>query len=605
MGKVREGAEMKAAKGTKTRGMPLVANLSFLVSAAVLISAMLAIWLYGMRSDSLYNGEVRNNLVMLADTVSPQVVGALAIRDAASVNAVMTDSIGANEQIADAMIVLKEDGKVFYDLDGAREGKKYSDALKKPGVGYISRPIILRTGLGYGLKVSEERLGFLIMGVQHKDFLRNERVRAVVSFARSMSQNIAGSVAAGDFLQVRDIMGNMVGSSKNIVYAQLLHSDGTILFYTEVGKSEEATRAREGEKETSAAGGRAMRVSLRKPLLMQNITGPKGVPVLDIAVPVLRKGEKIGVVRIGYSMADFLAAQARSKILLAAMAAVFALCGIGLAFGAAVRISQPIRVLANAARLIGQGDMDQKVAIKSGGRETRELGESFNQMLDGLKERDFVKDTFGKYMSKQIADEILKNPDAIALGGKKQEVTILFSDIRGFTTFSEGHTPEDVISHLNEYMSAMVDVVVQYEGVVDKFIGDAIMALFGSPIMSDDDPLRAVKTALEMQARLGNLNKKWASEGKEPFRIGIGINTGEVIVGNIGDIRKMEYTVIGDNVNLASRLEGLTKEYQCPIIISRSTYDKVKNFVQVRPLESVTVKGKSLSVEIFELLGMK
>ncbi len=591
----------KAARG---QGLPLVIILSILVSASVLLSALLGIWLYMTRSDSLYNAEVRNNLVMLADTVSPQVVGALAIRDSAAVNAIMTDSVGANEQVADAMIYLKEDGKVFYDIDGPREGKKFTEKLKKPGVIYIERPIVLRTGLGYGLKVSEEKLGALVMGVQHKDSLRNERVRAVVSFARSMSQNIAGSVAAGDFLQVRDIMGNMVGSSRNIIYAQLLHTDGTILFYTEAGQSEEKMRAMEGEPEKSKPGRRAMRVSLRKPLMMQNIAGPKGEPVLDIAVPVLRKGGKIGVVRIGYSMADFIAAQARTRMLLAAMATVFVLIGLGFALYISMRISHPIRVLAAAARRIGRGEMEQKVDIHSGGRETRELGQSFNQMIDGLKERDFVKDTFGKYMSKQVADEILRNPESITLGGKKQEVTILFSDIRGFTPFAEGRPPEEVISHLNEYMSAMVDVVIKYEGIVDKFIGDAIMALYGSPIRRDDDPLRAVRTALEMQQRLVDLNRTWEAQGKHPFKIGIGINTGEVIVVNIGDILKMEYTVIGDNVNIASRIEGLTKDYECPIIISQSTYDRVKNHVRVRKLETTIMKGKSQAVEIYELLGM-
>jgi adenylate cyclase len=592
-------------KKTRPKGLSLVFNLSFLVSAAVLASALLAVWLYGMRTDSLYNAEVRNNLVMLADTISPQVVGALAIRDKTSVNTTMTESIGSNEQIADAMIVLKTDKLVFYDIDGKRAGKVFTDSLKKKDVKYISRPIVLRTGLGYGLKVSEEKIGDLIIGVQHKNYLRNERVRGVVSFARSMSNNIAGSVAQGDFLQVRDIMGNMVSSSENILYAQLLHTDGTILFYNEVGKSEKKTREMEGEKEKSIAGMRAMHVSVRKPLLIQNILGPKGVPVLDISVPVLRKGEKIGVVRIGYSMADFVAAQARSRMMLAAMAFLFALIGVGIALYMAMRISHPIRVLALAARSIGQGELDKKVKIKSGGRETRELGESFNQMVDGLRERDFVKDTFGKYMSKQVADEILKNPESIILGGKKQEVTILFSDIRGFTSFSESHPPEVVIHHLNEYMSAMVDVVIKYEGIVDKFIGDAIMALFGSPIRRDDDPLRAVKTALEMQERLIGLNRKWEAEGKVPFRIGIGINTGEVIVGNVGDIRKMEYTVIGDNVNLASRIEGLTKELKCPIIISLSTYNKVKDFAVARQLDSVNVRGKTQTVELFELLGLK
>ncbi len=584
--------------------MPLMYNIGLLVAAAVLVAALSGIYLISWRADRLYNAEVRNNIQMLADTVTPQAVGALAIQDYKAVNAVMMESVGANEQVADALIAI-DDKTIFYDIDGKREGKKFGEKTKKKGVDYISRPITLKAGLGYGLTVSEKKLGELAIGTQHKDYLRNERVRAVVSFARSTSRNIAGSVAMGDFLQMRDIMGNMVGSSRNIVYAQLLHGDGTILFYSELGMPEEKSREMEGEKEKTRPGLRAMGVSLRKPLLIQNIEGPGGVPVMDIAVPVTRKNEKIGVVRIGYSMADFLAEQARSRLMVAAIAAAFALVGLVFAIMTGARISKPIRVLAVAARKVGEGDLDQEVAIDSGGRETRDLGASFNQMIAGLKERDFVKDTFGRYMTKQVADEILKNPDMVALGGKKQEVTILFSDIRGFTAYAEGRPPEDVISHLNEYLAAMVDVIMRHEGYIDKFIGDAIMVVYGSPIKREDDPLRAAKTALDMQKKLVELNEKWAREGRPPFMIGIGINTGEVIAGNVGDaLRKMEYTVIGDNVNIASRLEGLTKDFKCPIIISESTYEKVRDVVSVNRLDAVTVKGKSQTVEIFELTGL-
>ena len=264
----------------------------------------------------------------------------------------------------------------------------------------------------------------------------------------------------------------------------------------------------------------------------------------------------------------------------------------------------PIKELSDSTLEVADGNLDVHVAVRSHD-EIGILTKNFNDMTAGLRERDFVKETFGRYMTKQVADSILSNPDAVALGGKKQEVTILFSDIRGFTSFSESHAPEQVVSHLNEYMSAMVDVIIKYEGVVDKFIGDAIMAVFGSPIAREDDPLRAVKTALEMQQRLTALNEKWEQQGKDTFKIGIGVNTGEVIVGNIGDVRRMEYTVIGDNVNIASRIEGLTKNYNCPIIISESTYQKVRDHVQVNQLESVVVKGKSRSVAIYELIDVR
>jgi adenylate cyclase len=152
----------------------------------------------------------------------------------------------------------------------------------------------------------------------------------------------------------------------------------------------------------------------------------------------------------------------------------------------------------------------------------------------------------------------------------------------------------------------MVDVVFEFEGTLDKYIGDALMAVFGSPVVHADDPLRAVQTALKMREELIALNKKWTEkDGLPPICIGIGINTGNVISGNIGHLQRMEYTVIGDNVNIASRIEGLTKQYDCSIIISESTYELVKDQVSVHPLESVKVKGKNIPILVYELMSMK
>ena len=151
----------------------------------------------------------------------------------------------------------------------------------------------------------------------------------------------------------------------------------------------------------------------------------------------------------------------------------------------------------------------------------------------------------------------------------------------------------------------MIDIIVKYEGTLDKFMGDCIMCYWGAPIEVADNAERAIKCAMEMQEKLQELNKKWQSEGKVLFDIGIGINTGEVVAGNIGDIRKMEYTVIGDNVNLAQRLEGLTSELKSKILISGSTYNKTKELVEVRKLEAVEVKGKSEKVGVWEVLGVR
>lgn len=217
-----------------------------------------------------------------------------------------------------------------------------------------------------------------------------------------------------------------------------------------------------------------------------------------------------------------------------------------------------------------------------------------------------IRKMFSSYVAKRIVDELIRDPSKAKLGGERKEITVMFSDVRGFTSFSEKHQPEEVVSLLNEYLGAMTDIVFEHEGTLDKFVGDAIMALWGAPVGQPDHAERAVRCALAMVGRLDQLQKKWAAEGKHVIDIGIGINTGEMVVGNMGaEGKKMDYTVIGDNVNLAARLEGLTRQYNNHIIISELTYEKVKDIVQVNELGSVTVKGKEKPVVIYDLVGLK
>jgi len=217
-----------------------------------------------------------------------------------------------------------------------------------------------------------------------------------------------------------------------------------------------------------------------------------------------------------------------------------------------------------------------------------------------------IRKMFSSYVSKRIVDELIRDPSKARLGGERKEITVLFSDIRGFTSFSEKHQPEEVVSMLNEYLGAMTDIVFNYDGTLDKFIGDAIMALWGAPIGQPDHAERAVRCALAMGARLGELQKKWAAEGKPVLDTGIGINTGEMVVGNMGaEGKKMDYTVIGDHVNLGARVESLTRQYNNHIIITEFTYEKVKDIVEVNKLGSVTVKGKERPLVIYDLVGVK
>jgi adenylate cyclase len=234
---------------------------------------------------------------------------------------------------------------------------------------------------------------------------------------------------------------------------------------------------------------------------------------------------------------------------------------------------------------------------------TAYLGITIYKYVTEEKEKKKIRGAFQYYLTNSVINEMLKDPSKLKLGGDKKDLTVMFSDIRGFTTISEKLSPEELVRLLNEYLTAMTNIVFKYEGLLDKYIGDAIMAVFGAPLDQPDHAERACRTALEMMAELGKLQKKWEAEGRPVIRIGVGLNTGDMVVGNMGSDMRFDYTVMGDNVNLASRLEGINKEYNTSIVISESTHEKVKDRLFCRELDSVRVKGKQLPVKIYELIS--
>lgn len=266
--------------------------------------------------------------------------------------------------------------------------------------------------------------------------------------------------------------------------------------------------------------------------------------------------------------------------------------------------------------IIKLNDLSKRVPIQFND-EIGELAFTFNNMLEELdlaytqikeyayqsvlaqKKEERIKVMFQKYVPQDVVDEIIHNP-ARVLEGKDKNVTILFSDIRSFTTISESMKPDVVVDSLNRYFTIMVDIIYKRRGVIDKYIGDAIMAVFGAPKEYGDDIQQGVLAGLEMLENLDMFNKSQRDKRLKEFHIGIGINYGPVTVGNIGTAQKMDYTVIGDAVNLASRLEGLTKEYKVPIVVSENTKEAVKNYFYFREIDRVIVKGKNKPVKIFQ-----
>jgi adenylate cyclase len=219
--------------------------------------------------------------------------------------------------------------------------------------------------------------------------------------------------------------------------------------------------------------------------------------------------------------------------------------------------------------------------------------------------RASLKKAFQSYVAPSVVEEIIKNPERLRLGGERRELTIFFCDVRGFTTLSESMEPEEVVSLLHDFLNPMSKIVVKHGGTIDKFMGDAIMALFGAPLNYPDHASRACRTALEMQTTLKTLSQEWESQNRPILKIGVGINTGEVSVGNMGSDTLFDYTAIGDNVNLASRLEGLNKIYDTEIIISNATAQALEPGFILRELDWVKVKGRRQPVAIFELLGQE
>jgi len=235
------------------------------------------------------------------------------------------------------------------------------------------------------------------------------------------------------------------------------------------------------------------------------------------------------------------------------------------------------------------------------------VGITVYRLLTEERQRLWTKRAFQQFVSPEVVERLMDNPAALQFGGEIRNLTVLFSDIRDFTTYTEAHEPQEVVQMLREYLTRMVDQVLAQQGTLDKFIGDGVMAVFGAPVPLPDHAERACRAALGMIKELETLRARWEAEGREPFRIGIGINTGDMMVGNLGSEQLFDYTVAGDGVNVGARVESLNKEFKTStsVIISETTYLAAQDVLEVRRLGETTVKGKSRPIVVYELLGIR
>ena len=266
------------------------------------------------------------------------------------------------------------------------------------------------------------------------------------------------------------------------------------------------------------------------------------------------------------------------------------------------RISKPIIDLKDSAiHVTSAGSYSDPIQVRTAD-EVGQLTSAFNEMMEGLRQRDFIRDTFGRYVTKEVVEELLDTSEGLKLGGEVREVTIMFSDLRGFTPLCEQLAPDVIIAVLNSYLSRMSTIIGEYKGTINEFIGDAILTFFGAPVKHGDSPARAVACALAMQLSMEAVNRENQKKRLPPLSMGIGVNTGDVIVGNIGSEERAKYGVVGHHINLASRVEGMTVGDQ--ILITPSTYEQVKEVVIVRAVHPVKFKGVQEKIDLYDVVGM-
>ncbi len=266
------------------------------------------------------------------------------------------------------------------------------------------------------------------------------------------------------------------------------------------------------------------------------------------------------------------------------------------------RIAQPLGLLLQGTKGVIDDDYDFEIKHTSKD-EVGELSKAFNHMLKGLREKKYIQEIFGKYVHPSIVTEILSNPEKIHPGGKRNYQSVLFCDVANFTSFSESMAPEELIKLLNEYLGAMTEEISNTHGILDKYIGDAIMAFWGPPFTPGNHSLLACQAAIKMQSTLQTLRPQWLSRGLPEIRMRVGIATGHMIVGNIGSEKNLEYTCIGDTVNYSSRLEGINKVYGTNIIVDIFTRNNVEHDLLLRELDTIQVKGREQGAQIFEVIA--
>jgi adenylate cyclase len=326
-----------------------------------------------------------------------------------------------------------------------------------------------------------------------------------------------------------------------------------------------------------------------------------GEEVLLFESPLLYQGLEVGRVRLGLSTAEILTDVREGRVFFLYLAGVMVAVGILLSLAISLYFSRPINKLRESVLAVGRGDFSHRILLNRKD-ELGELGEAMNRMSEGLALKEHIQDSFGKYVAPEIVEMILAHPEQQWMRGARVNASILFVDIRGFTSLSEDKDPAWIVDMLNDYFTRVTDTVIRHGGSINKFLGDEAMAIFGAPIANHRHADSAVRAALEIRESVRHIGSEQGLRQSE-IRVGVGVNSGAVVAGNLGSEKRMEYTVIGDDVNVASRLTAMAKPGE--ILISKQTYDQMeqKEDLRVEARGSVSVKGRKMQISVYNVVN--
>jgi len=462
--------------------------------------------------------------------------------------------------------------------------------LFKKGLFYPRIPIRVRLSIAFTFVIwlTVLTLSFITLARQREQ-LYLQTVRTGKVTLNYFVSNASISLLNDDILRLNGLI-KEAASVEGVLYAIIVNRNQVIKAHTDYGQIGKTLQTFPNAGEEKKDGN----------VTYFNYTLPSGTHILDLFRPVLFGDKQLGAVHVGISL-DFIEHMIhKERLTILIMSLFIVLLGISIAVLLGVSFSRPISKLVLATREIGKGNLQYRIDMVRKD-EFGDLAIAFNFMAQELVKKLLIQKSFGRYVSPEVLDMILSHPDESWLKGTRTDASMVFTDVRGFTALSERRDPEGVVVALNEYFEIATQVILKYGGYVDKFIGDAVLGVFGVPIAHTDHAERAVKAAVAMQKEF----QQEAAKNGNPLlsRIGVGINSGIAVAGNLGSQVKMEYTVIGDSVNMASRLNHLAGPGE--IIISRRVYDLTKDLVKVKTLPAQSIKGKSEMIEVFQVLGLK